>query len=491
MNSPLQVEVPRDELTLLAANDAELFNRYFFPKTFRQESPIFHRKVDALLDGPDRYVALQMFRGSAKTTKLRAFAARRISYGVSRTVVFVGNAQKNAIYSLRWLKKQVMSNSLWAQHFQLTPGTPWSEEQLCIHHGVLSIDVNVIALGITSQIRGINLDDYRPDLIIVDDADNEETTNTPEQREKTSDLLGSLEKALAPPTEDVNAKMVELQTPINPFDHITSISKGTKWRVATFGCFDEYDRSQWESRYPTAFLQQEKAQHIAMNKLHLWMREMECKLISKENASFKPEWLRYWDDPGVGLPKDLDTILAIDPASSDSPEADDQVIGAVGFRGRDIYLLDYSAEKGEMPDVASAQFFRLIQEWHPRKGAVETTGYQRTLKWFLEQQMREKRVFLLIDPIDDRRKKSDRILQSLQEPAAHGHLYVNSNHTKFIQQFTEYSPLITMHDDVLDMVAIACMSRKRMGAATYEGEYEKIQEDEKAIPDLAQWRAAI
>lgn len=481
------VAISAEEITLLCAEDSELFNRHFFPKTFRQESPPFHRELDALLDGPDRYVAAEMFRGSAKTTKLRAFAAKRLSYGISRTIVFIGNAQKNSIYSLRWLKKQVMGNTAWTAHFGLEPAHPWTDEHICIRHTKLGHEINVIALGVTSQIRGINLDDYRPDLIIPDDIDNEETTNTPEQREKTSDLLGSLEKALAPPTEDANAKMVVLQTPINPFDYITTIRRSTKWKTAKFGCFDDYDRSRWETRLPTAFLQKEKAEHIQLNKLHLWMREMECRITSKESASFKPEWLRYYVEP----PKSMEVVLAIDPASSEAKTADDQVIGAVGFVGRDIYLLDYTAEKGEMPDRAGHTFLKYIQDYHPRKGAVETVGYQRVLKWYLEKLMRDSGVYLNIIPVDDKRKKSDRIIQALQEPAAHGHLYVKETHTKFIQQYTEYSPLIEMHDDVLDMVAIACTSRRSGTGEVYEGEYERILEGEKSIPALEEWRVAI
>jgi hypothetical protein len=481
------VAITPEEITLLGAEDSEFFNRHFFPRTFRQESPEFHRDVDALLDGPDRYVALKMFRGSAKTTKVRAFAAKRMSYGISRTIVFVGNAQKNSIYSLRWIRKQVMSNSPWASHFGLVPGSPWTDEHICIVHTKLGIEINVIALGVTSQIRGINLDDYRPDLIIPDDIDNEETTNTPEQREKTSDLLGSLEKALAPPTEDLHAKMVVLQTPINAFDYITTISKSDKWKCVTFSCFDDAGKSRWEARLPTAFLEREKREHIQLNKLHLWLREMECKIVNKESASFRFDWLRYWTE----LPKGLDVILAIDPASSEAKDADDQVLGAVGFAGRDLYLIAYTAEKGEMPDRLSNTFFNYIRDFGPRKAAVETVAYQRILKWYLEEQMRKQRIFLLVEAVDDKRKKSDRILQALLEPAAHGHLYVHASHTKFIEQFSEYSPFSRGHDDVLDMVAIAVASRRSGTGTTYEGEYDRILDGERMIPDLEEWRVAI
>lgn len=484
--------VTYEEIARLAADDSEFFHQTFFPGTFRQASAPMHFEVDNLLEGPERYIALKLFRGSSKTTRLRAFAAKRISYGISRTIVVVGNAQKNAVHSLRWLKRQVERNIAWSSFYGLEKAQPWTDEHICIYHRTLDIYINVVALGITSQIRGINLDDYRPDLIIGDDIDNEETTNTPEQREKTSDLMGSLEKALTPPSEDVNAKMVVLQTPINSFDFINTISESDKWKTASFGCFDEHGKSRWEARYSTEFLLKEKAEHIKLRKLHLWMREMEVTITSKETASFDVDWLRFWDKEGDGkLPRHMDMILAIDPASSESKTADDQVIGAIGFKGPDIYIAAYTAEKGEMPEAAAVTFFQFIREFNPRKAGVETVSYQRVLKWYLEKRMRELRTFIVIEGIDDKRKKSDRIVQELGGPAAYGHLYCHSSMSKFIQQFAEYAPLKEMHDDVLDMVAIACMTRKRGTGETFEGEYQRIADDEAFIPELEEWRVPI
>lgn len=483
-----------DDIYLTAAEDSEYFHKEFFPKTFRQPSAEMHAEVDEVLEGPDRYVALKMFRGSSKTTRLRAFAAKRISYGISRTIGFVGNAQKNAIYSVRWLKRQVEYNRKWRDFYGLRPAEPWSNEHICIYSELHDHYINVIALGITSGgLRGINLDDYRLDLVIGDDIDNEESTNTPDQREKTSDIMGSLEKGLTPPTEDLNAKMVILQTPINDFDYITVISKSSKWKTATFGCFDETGNSRWEVRYPTEWLKAEKQSHVELKKLHLWMREMECVITSKETNSFDVDWLRFWDKEGHGeFPPSLDTIIAIDPASSEEKGADDQVIGAIGFKGPDIYILDYTAETGEMPDAAAHTFFTLIRRFHPRKAAVETISYQRVLKWYLEKEMRKRRMFLVTEAIQDKRKKGDRIVQELAGPAAYGHLYCKSTHEKFIQQFTEYSPIKDMHDDVLDMVSIACCARKISPTGeTLEGEYKRIAEEEEDIPELEEWRVPI
>jgi hypothetical protein len=484
--------VSLDEAVALGAVDDDFFGSFFFPQTFRQEHPHFSRLIQqAFDDRSSRYVAMEMFRGSSKTTRVRVRVAKHISYALSRTVLLVSNAQKHSMYSLKWLKRQVEYNLRWAKAFGLEKGSTWSDEIIEIRHGVAGGVCYVIPLGITGQIRGINLDDFRPDFIVLDDPDNEETTATVEQREKTQALVfGALAKSLAPPTEAPLAKLAVLQTPLDKEDTIALCKRDSNFRTVSISCFDKTGQSSWPARFPTSFLLNEKEMHIRMNKLSLWMREMECKIISPELASFQHGWLRFWSE----VPENIDIVIAIDPASSDSKTADDQVVIAVGFgkgplRGN-VYLLEYTANKAEMPDAAAAYVVHLLEKYKQRvrKIAVESVSYQRVLAWYLEKHLAESRRWKYVDRVEDKRKKSDRIIQELVDIAATGRLFVRHEHTKFIQQFTEYSPRVDMHEDVLDALAIAVMSYK--GASVYEGEYDTIVEEERDIPALEDWRTA-
>lgn len=483
MNTPINIS----ELVALCAVDDQLYCKTFFPRTYRQDFPAFHDDMlNTLENSQYRYVAFKMFRGSAKTTRIRTFTSKRIAYGISKTIIFVSNAQKHAGYSLKWIRRQVDFNTQWAQTFKLKRGSVWNDEQIEIIHGIDEYPINVLALGITGQVRGINLDDFRPDLILVDDPDNEETTNTPEQREKTSDLVfGALGKSLAPPTEAPSAKMVLAQTPFNSFDLITTCESDPSWHTVEIGCFDNQGESTWPARFPTQFLLQEKQSHIRLNKLSLWMREMECKIVAKETASFDVAWLRYWDEKG--LPPGLRRVISIDPASSEAKEADDQVVGLIGFKGKDVYVVDYTDEKGEMPEAAAVTFTKYLTSYAIHKAYVEKNGYQRVLAWYLEKVMKSIRKWITITLVEARGNKADRIIQALRDTAANGNLWVSVKHAKFIQQFGDFAPGKKMHDDVLDMVAQAIIADKLRLIAdeeegAIEGDFYKV--DENYIPVL-------
>ena len=226
------------ELLELWAIDSLLFCSEFFPGTARQKSPDFHASCFNLLDGTDRYVSIEVFRGGAKTTLLRMFTAKRVAFALSRTILYVGKSEDHAVRSVRWLKHQIERNTKLCQTFGLEKGVPWTDSEIQIKNTVEGVDIYVSAFGIKGSTRGVNFDDYRPDLIIIDDVVDEENSATPEGRKKITELvLGSLKESLAPKSEAPFAKMVILQTP-QDFDDISQLAaKDGQFASARFGCW--------------------------------------------------------------------------------------------------------------------------------------------------------------------------------------------------------------------------------------------------------------
>jgi hypothetical protein len=480
---------PRDAI-MLGAQSLEMYGKIFFPKTFRQESPAFHREIGEQLYANDRYNAFEVFRDGAKTSLLRVFTSQRIAYGISRTIMYVSSSQTHSIFSLRWLKRQVVYNTAWAQLFGLRKGEKWTDEILEIYHGVDETPITVLAMGITGQIRGFNLDDYRPDLIIADDVQTDENVATIEQRTKLkSTFHGALVNSLAPETDAPHAKVVLLNTPMEKDDLIESVMEDPLWNGKRFGIFDENGKSRWEARWPTETMKREKEAAIKAGRYSIWMREKECKVVKAEHKTFDTANLKFWDV----LPEGIRVEGAIDPASSDSKNADDNVVGTVGFHGPDIYLLDYSAEKGEMPDATCVHFFELGLRWQPRQWAVESVSFQRVLAWYIEQEMKKKRLFWVVNKIQDRRRKNDRIIQALAGALANGHLWCKPHHVKFIAQLDDFNPLTDDNkDDVLDMVSMAVTAQNPYlmeDESVIEVEMRRIYDEEDEITDI-EWRGA-
>jgi phage terminase large subunit-like protein len=271
-----------------------------------------------------------------------------------------------------------------------------------------------------------------------------------------------------------------------------------EWMSKKYGCWTEETKnlpldqqeSSWPQRYPSDVVRNEKRAAIKRNQLSIFLREKECKLVSPETATFKEDWLRYYDV----LPEHMSTVLAIDPVPPPSPQQvasgmankDYEVLLVMGASGPDYYLLDVIAHRGHVPSWTITQFFQMAEKWRPGKVRVEGTQYQRTLSWLLKNAMEERRQYYVIDDLADNRNKVTRITDSYSGPCSNGHFYVKKEHTEFIAQFIEYPDV--SHDDILDAGAMAITALTGMGQTI--DSLNSIMKEEEEIDDLVYSRGA-
>jgi hypothetical protein len=464
------------DLMLACAADTELFARTFFPKTMRQRSPKAHEEVWKALDDPKiRYLNLNMCRGFGKTTISRIFLAKRFAYALSHTVLYIGSSEDKASQSVLWLRSRIASRdpasgklipTPFARFFNLRPGAKWSETELEIYHGFDTRPIWFLGLGMTSDgVRGINFDDYRPDLIYCDDILTDENASTKVQRNKLNDLLfGAVRESLSPVVDEPNAKMVLDQTPhargdisdLAEYDPSFHTIKVPCWTKETLDLPTDMQVSAWEERYPTATLRTEKEHSIVANRYSIFARERECRLVTKENADFKMEWLKYRE--GKAVP--MYCVLSIDPVPPPSEaqlernllDKDFECQMVVGRHKGEYHVIDYVTNRGHEPNWSVNTAFMLAMRYRVSKIIVETVAYQRTLKWLIEKEMARRGIYYMIGDYKDKRPKPRRIPDTLAGVASQGRLWIERNMTELMLQWETY-PLVD-HDDVLDALSM-------------------------------------
>lgn len=472
---------PVAEVIQHAAVDSIFFSRHFFPKTFRQEPAPFHSEVWGLLDNPDaRYVNIQVMRGGAKTTIVRAYMGKRIAYGISRTILYIGASESKTIDSIEWVKNQVERNKQYATVFGLRKDKPWTGDRARVAHELEGHGAWLVGIGITGSVRGLNIEDHRPDLIIVDDVIGEGNSATPEQRRKVAELiLGAVKESLAPRSEVPDAKMVIINTP-QDFEDLSQLAlTDEQFKSARFGCWTpdtedlpvEFQESSWPARWSSEELRAEKRAAIARNMLSLFAREMECRLVTTETASFREEWIKFFgpeeqeQEPPL---HEMWTVLVIDPVP---PPSDIQI--AKGMIGKDFeamsvigrwkgkyYVLETICNRGHDPSWTVAMFFELANRWQVRKIIVETVAYQKVLSWLLKEAMKRAGRYWPVEDFKDRRSKIDRINQGLKGPLSNGAVYFRRKQATLLSQVIHYpgkNPSGT-HDDEIETVAIGVQS---------------------------------
>lgn len=497
------------EIVQLGAVDSILFEKFFFPETARVPAATFHPEMNQLLDGTDRLLNFEVFRGGAKTTKFRMFAMKRICYSVSRTIVVVGKNQDHALRTTTWIKRQVERNKRINAAFKLRKGEKWQDAEFQVFNEVSGMATWVVALGISGTVRGVNLDDYRPDLILVDDVLDEENASTPEQRHKTERLvLGALKHSLISPVEAPFSKMVILQTPIDAEDISQVAKKDPMWKSMRYGCWTpetenlpiDQRESSWPALFPSELLRAERNAAIAQNKLSIFSREMECSLITPENSKFREEWLQFYgegqDDEPEPAWHEMWVEIIIDPVPPPSEAAlqkglqtkDFEAITAMGKKNNKIFLLETVYNRGHDPSWTIAEFFRMANRWRPKKVIVESVAYQRTLAWLLRQAMQTAGRYWMVEEYEDKRAKFNKIVDGITGVASNRQLFIHrQRHTEFVSQYIRYPNV--PHDDVIESVAIGAMSL--MGnLVTDDEEQFNVKRNEADIAELKDYRGA-
>lgn len=511
--SPSSSGASLQEVIQLGAIDPIFYNKVWFPKTFRQEPALFHPELYKIIENPEnRYVNIRVFRDGAKTTILRAYIAKRISYGLSRTILYVAQNETKAKQSVGWVKHQVQTNTKWASAFGLSAGKPWSDEQICIMHGVEQHKVHMLAFGVTGGLRGINIEDYRPDLIVIDDAISDENAATEEQREKIINLaFGAIKESLARRSEVPDAKLVILNTPLDFADLSAVALRDPQFVSASFGCWTreteelaiEEQESSWPAAYPSEELRAEKRAAIARNRYSIFAREKECRLVVPEDSAFRTDWLEYFGDGELGdapePPLDETWVeMAIDPVPPPSDlqlakglkDKDYESIAVGGrYKGK-YYLLDLAYNRGHDPTWTVQTVFDLAKRWRVRKIIVESVAYQRVLAWLLREAMKKTGRYWMVEEFVDKRKKFNRITDSLVGIASEGALYVRRSQYGFITQFQHYPGKNPegQHDDNLESVAILMQSLQKSFVGDVADDH--YLRDEDGLERLEDYRGA-
>jgi len=483
------------------AADPLFFGHYFFPRAYRQEDPPFARTVWWELLNPDhRLVNVRMARGFTKTTTLRTFTTLRVSFGMSRVILYIGKNDDAARRSVEWVRKAIRFNTRWQKVFGIARGERFNQNVLEVEHAIADHTIYITAAGIMGSLRGINFDDYRPDLIILDDIIDKEMVNTPAAAKKVSDLVFSdVLYSLESETDNPHSKLVNLGTPLNAMDPASQMAKDPEfhtidipcWTPETMGLDIDQQVSAWPARFPTETMRKRKRNALRTNRTYLFLQELELRLTSPDTQSFKEEWYQTWDI----LPprEEMKVVMFIDPVPPPSPKQiaegmakkDYEALGVVGSHKTGYYELETLYNRGHQPDWTIWAFFYLCHKWKPRTIKVEAVQYQRTLEWILRRAMRERRQWESIEMFTDKRAKHDVIVDGLNGPCSNGVMFFNPNNDMAKEQFTTHPDC--SHDDVIEVISRAVEHLHEGTIDDADEDEEDLFEEDKVEP-LGDWR---
>jgi hypothetical protein len=327
-------------------------------------------------------------------------------------------------------------------------------------------------VGIDGQTRGLNIDDFRPDFILGDDiADDLNSANQGPRQSVIDTWTGSIEKSLAPKSENKFAKILLLQTPICEGDIVDAIRKDPRYRVFHMPIFDKDGESTWPARWTTEELQRDKDAHVKSGKLRMWMREMELEFVDASHQLLPSRWLK-WNDALPDVSEGF-VYIAVDPTPPPKPGApkpvdmkldDTAVIAMLATPTRRV-LLDRKTIKSPNDNEILEIIFDFVARWKPFKVVIETVLFARVLAGSVIKEQQSRQIFFAVHAVEDKRAKPVRLVSEINkwcgaETGGESRcIELPSYMTDIYSQWVGYDGNPSKHDDLIDAISLGLMNK--------------------------------
>ncbi|SUT94182.1 phage uncharacterized protein, C-terminal domain [[Actinobacillus] rossii] len=455
----------------------EFFVQSYFPHYVRSEHKsqlheyLFEQLPQSVSDKTKSVrQAIAAPRGEAKSTICtQLFPLWNMVCDLKKYIIIAMDTKEQAYGMLEAIKVEIESNPRLAIDFpELTPGKVWRAGAI-----LTSKNQKVEAVGAGQKLRGRRHGAYRPDLVVLDDIENDESVQTPEQRNKLHDWILKAVLKLGAAGEKFDVIYVGT---ILHYDSVLNRILSTKgWKRVRFKAILRMPDNmalwdEWENIFLSEdgdddtlsdlFYQQHKAEMdkgavvswLARPILYLMKirasdghsafdSEYQNDPISGDDAIFANS-IQYWTE----LPNDLIYFGALDPSMGKAGASRDPSAILVGGYHRatgKLYVVEAQIKK-RVPDLIIEDVIRLHTQYNCHRWFVETVQFQEFLQTELIKRSaaRGKPV-----PATATKPNSDKMLriESLQPHIANGLILLHRSQSTLETQLRHFPK--ADHDD--------------------------------------------
>lgn len=478
----------------LGAIDIEYFGRAYLPHYFIRESPEFHAELDRIwrngvLKGKNPYTdakeisradgcrrAIEAPRGHAKSTTFTfKDSIHAAVYAYKHYEIILSDSSEQAEGFLTDIKTEFEENAALREDFGNLQGKVWKAMVILLSNGT-----KIEALGAGKKIRGRRHKQWRPDLILCDDLENDENVNTPEQRKK---LRNWFYKAVSK-AGDTYTDIVYIGTLLHFDALLANVAKNPSYKTVKYQGVISFAKDTalwdaWEVIYTdlgndarqedaadffeqnkeamlegTAVLWEAKLSYYDLMVIRVsegeasFNSEIQNDPIDPESCTFQEEWFDFYDDDGKVPPDFSDPrfvfIGSNDPSLGKNKKSDTSFIGALAKDLKTGYMYiviaDIDKRKPDQIITDAIENSRRLKRDYKRpyyQFGVETVQFQYYFAEIMRQKSAEVGEYLPIVEINSVQNKDARI-QSLQPFVKNGYIKFSKKHKTLIKQMTEY-----------------------------------------------------
>lgn len=423
-------------------------------------------------------------RGHAKSTFVSfAFPLWCICYGYKQTIIIISCSAEMASLFLTRIRTELEFNELIIKVFgKLQGASKWNNSEI-----LTSTDIYCVGKGAGQQMRGLNLKS-RPDLVIIDDLESEESVATDTQRAKLDKWFSSAVMKMGSPNCDFFFIGTVLSYDSLLYKLLT-LPTYSMWQRKIYRAVIKFSTStlwlEWEEKmtdlsdsdpYKTAknFYLEHKEEMLEGTEVlweaqreNMYLHLMETRLQDEEafnsefqndpqtenSRVFKEEWLL---ENTYEYPPNIKRVYgAVDPSCGKNRKADTSAIIILG-EGEDnyIYVLEASVKVRRVEEII-ADMERIIGKYYSllEGFVVETNQFQSFFATTVQQHFIDLGMYVnWIEITHGANDKKERRINSMIPKIKNGYIKFNKSHVMLWRQMKNYPK---DRDDGVDCLEMA------------------------------------
>lgn len=372
--------------------NGKFFIQFFLGDELEFEVPDFHAQSwDLITTVAILYIALALPRGHAKTTLCKLCCVWYLLFTDTRFIVYVSATASVAAEACKDIIAYIRSDNFvsvfghaeftmdreahgFYKFFLNTPdGKGGFIRKLCI----------LKALGAEQQVRGLNINNERPQLAIVDDLeDNENTATLAAQRKLKMWFFGAFIKALS----KKRRKVIYLGNMLSNQSILYYMcEKSDEWHSIRYGALLSNGEPLWPDVWSFEDLQKDYIEYQKNGLTALWFAEMMNMPMAEGASLIMPDEIPY--QPMV-MPEQCSTaFITLDPAISQKAWGNDSAICVHGWIADRWQVVETVHGKFE-PEKLYQIIIELCLKWNTRIVGIEQGGYQLGLRFIFQMLMK-------------------------------------------------------------------------------------------------------
>lgn len=419
-------------------------------------------------------------RGHGKSSAARLYILHAILNRRKRYIILIGSSEDMAAQNLRWVRDQLVENHRIIELYgNLQNKAKWAETEF-----ITSSGIKVVAKGGGQKLRGAN-EKGRPDLVYIDDLEDDENVNSREGRGK---LIRWFKEAVLP-MKSKNGQFIITGTILHIDSLLRNIAKNlvrdhVKWDVLWYESISKDKHGNevalWEDIKPLRELR-------ALREIdpETFSQEYQNNPVSGGMAVFKTEWFKFYKRSDIRV--DLETksvyvygnlvniILSTDLAISEKDGADFTVLSVTGMDNKgNLYVLEVNRFRSSDIYEIINMLFNMLHTWCCDFVTMESIAFQKAVQKVIEREMEIRRFYFHIEEMKRFGTTKMARIKALQAPIRQGRFWFLDEHSNYIaDEFLKLTATrLPPHDDFLDCMADAY--EKQIEAR--EEKSEKIEE---------------